>query len=96
MGTQGNHHRLEPVGHQGDEHRRRIEEKVPQECTHAAHKEGPQGVQQNGGGTDHGIVQIQVPAGHGDTEGAHGNIQRHEHGGNGQPFHRLVFAQIRS
>ena len=64
--------------------------------TTTAHKEGPQGVQQNGGGTDHGIVQIQVPAGHGDTEGAHGNIQRHEHGGNGQPFHRLVFAQIKS
>ena len=38
-----------------------------QQHGHRRTKGGPQGVQQNGGGTDHGIVQIQVPAGHGDT-----------------------------
>ena len=78
-GKEGDHHRLQAVRHEGDEHRRGIKEEVAEERADTANKEGGERVEQNGRRADDDIVEVQMPAGDGDTEGTESDIQCREH-----------------
>ena len=93
MGAEGNDSGLQSVGDQRDKHRCRVKEHIPQERAEPAHRKCANRVQQDGGGTDYDVIQIEVPTRHRHPKGAEGDIHRHKHSGHGQPAHRSASAQ---
>lgn len=84
-GRRGDNSCLQSVGDQRDKHRGWVEKHIPQERADPAHRESAQRVQQDCGGTDHNIVQVETSARHRHPKRTEGDIHCHKDSGYGQP-----------
>ena len=69
------------MSYQRDKHWRRIKEKVTKECANAAYQESIERIQQDGGGYDTRIIEIQRPSWYRNSNLREDNVAGHKYGG---------------
>ena len=80
------------MAHKRHEHRRGVEQHIPDEGADPAHREGVEGFEQHRGGHDDHVVQIHVASRDRDAQrgDAHDDVHGHQDRGGGQFFYRQM------